>query len=108
MWKLNGDLIDVWAQILSQVDGAVIRLAPLPTPFHKSYLPTLHDLIARKCEKWAISVNRFEIIHDCGAGLIRKQMAIADVYLDSFPYTGSISVVEALAECVPIVSLTGG
>jgi hypothetical protein len=107
MWKLNGDLIDVWTQILSQVERAVIRLAPLTTSYHKSYLPVLSDLIARKCKKWAISVNRFEIIPDCGAGLIQKQMAIADVYLDSFPYTGSVSLTEALVQSVPIVSLTG-
>lgn len=107
MWKLNGDLIDAWAQILSQVDRAVIRLAPLTTPYHKSYLPVLRDLIARKCEKWTISVNRFEIIHDSGSDLIQKQMTMADVFLDGYPYTGAISLLEALKQSVPVVSLTG-
>jgi hypothetical protein len=107
MWKLNGDTIDAWAQILKQVDGAVIRLAPCTTPFHKSYLPVLQDLIACKCRKWGVAVKRFEIIRDFGSERIKKHLAMADIFLDSFPYTGSISIIEALGESLPIVSLTG-
>jgi Glycosyl transferase family 41 len=107
MWKLNGDLLDVWVEIISQVDKAVIRLAPLKSSFHKSYLPVLQDLIVKKCRKGGVSAKRFEIIQDAGPNLIQKQLAIADVYLDSFPYTAATSLLEALAEALPIVSLAG-
>jgi predicted O-linked N-acetylglucosamine transferase (SPINDLY family) len=107
MWKLNGDLLDVWVEIISRVDKAIIRLAPLKSSFHRSYLPVLQDLIVKKCRKWGVSAKRFEIIQGAGPNLIQKQLAIADVYLDSFPYTASTSLLEALVEALPIVSLAG-
>lgn len=107
MWKLNGDLIDAWAQILSKVDRAIIRLAPLKSSYQNSYLPVLRDLITKKSKKWAISASRFEIVPDTGADQIQKRLMNSDVYLDSFPYTGSTSLLEALVAYLPVVSLTG-
>ncbi len=67
----------------------------------------MRNLIAKKCRLWKIDSQRIEILEDNGADQIKKQLLLADVFLDSFPYTSSISISEALAAKLPSVSLAG-
>jgi hypothetical protein len=103
--KMNDALLRAWADILHQVPNSQILLCPYSNDFHRSYAPILVQLIQRISAEKNIDPRRF-IIHDiAGPPAIAKMLASGQVYLDSFPYTGSFSTAEALNIGLPSVCL---
>lgn len=105
IFKMNDELLRTWAEILQQVPNSQIILCPYGNELQRSYAPILMQLIHTACIEKGINPNRF-VIHDiAGAPALSKMLATGQIYLDSFPYTGSFSTAEALNIGLPSVCL---
>ncbi len=107
--KLTPDLLAVWARILLQRPDAVLTLYPFNQNWSTSYdyrlaSAYLTDQFARR----GVTRDRIALLSTFPSrepilGLLNE----ADVYLDSFPFSGAVSVVDPLLCDLPIVALTG-
>jgi hypothetical protein len=105
--KLNPIVLHAWAQILQRVEYSKILLMPFPNESLQSYRRDLELSIAKVCAELKINPNRFEIITVAGREQVCEQLAACDIYLDTFPYNGSISIYDLLVIAKPMVTLKG-
>ena len=97
--KVNDTVIELWAQVLKSVRGSRLLLrAPLGQRRAR-----VHQLF----EKWGVPNSRVTFAnHTSRAERLRLYRQI-DIGLDSFPYGGHESSLDAFWMGVPVVSLVG-
>jgi hypothetical protein len=107
--KLTPDLLAVWARILKARPDAVLALYPFNLNWSTSYDYRLtaeylswqfarHGVGGKQVSLFPTFPGREPIL-----GLLQE----VDVYLDSFPFSGAVSVVDPLLCDLPIVALAG-
>ena len=98
--KYNPRLLQLWSAILD-------RLGPRTRLFLLTCVPQTH--LPRFAERMRpyLKLDRVELIPQVPRQSCVDLLQEADVYLDSFPYAGGNSVVEALACGCPVVTLEG-
>ena len=109
-YKLIPELLIVWAEILASVPNSRLVLdAVQPELGSRSYPVTLflrrvqHELI-----RLGVPINRLRPIARVPSRAdLHAVMALADIYLDSFPYSGACSLVDPLVVGLPIVGRAG-
>ncbi|WP_181708506.1 glycosyltransferase [Chthonobacter rhizosphaerae] len=109
MWgKINDRLIAAWTAILAGVPGSVLVLYPFARNWKRSHAPArIRDRFADALRRQGLSPDRIVVEESLDAEGVRVCLAAADLYLDSFPYAGATTVVEALAARRPVVALAG-
>jgi predicted O-linked N-acetylglucosamine transferase (SPINDLY family) len=109
MCKFNEELCRSWARILSAVPRSVLALYP----FNPNWLPNYPvAMFTREMlaifEQHGITKERLFILEPrSDFAEIRGILNLADVYLDSYPYSGATSIADALQACLPSVTLEG-
>ena len=106
-FKIGPDLIDAWARIMEKVEGSHLLLYPFNPnwtthyPFKDGFLRFVQSRFAEH----NVSVDRLHVIEaQSSRGPIRAILRLADLYLDSFPYSGAVSITDPLAmACPPVV-----
>lgn len=106
-FKIGPDLVDAWARILSQDESAHFVLYPFNPnwtthyPFKEGFLRFVQTGFADR----GVSVERLHVIEpQADRGPLLGVLKLADVYLDSFPYSGAVSLIDPLSVgCPPIV-----
>lgn len=102
-YKLNPEVVGVWAEILHAVPGSILMLKypTLENPVIRESIVSLfseHDIQAERLiiipERDDIQ-KHFERYHDI------------DIALDPFPYSGTTTTCDALWMGVPVISLAG-
>jgi len=108
-FKIIPELLDCWLEILQKTESSRILLFPF-NPNWTSKYPVANFLleISRRANMVGISSDRFVIVpplpdRSAVLGLIQ----LADVYLDSFPYSGMTSLLDPLELGVPIIAIQG-
>ena len=100
--KINDDVLAAWSRILAGVPGSVLRL--------KARAFDVADERAcflRRCAKHGIAAERLELL---GYGTHAQALAAyaeADIALDTFPFSGCATSLDALWMGVPVVTLSG-
>jgi len=96
--KLSPRCLDLWARVLARVPGARLLLSP----------PREDDRIAlvRRLTGLGIDAKRLALVPYEPAHL-PDRYALADLALDTLPYTGGDTTAAALAAGVPVVTLAG-
>jgi len=98
--KVSDRCLKLWAQILSKLPNAQLRIASVPPGRGASQ-------ILERLERFGISSDRVETV---GRVPMKKYLAAfneIDVALDSMPYNGATTVLDTLWMGVPIVALVG-
>jgi predicted O-linked N-acetylglucosamine transferase (SPINDLY family) len=102
-YKLNHELFTLWARVLNSTPGSVlaIKTFELSDPRMKA------DLSSRLSSA-GIASNRFRLL-DPAPSFADHLLAYrsVDVALDTFPYAGTTTTLEALWMGVPVVTLAG-
>lgn len=106
-FKIGPDLIDAWARIIGQDELAHLVLYPFNPnwtthyPFKEGFLRFVQAGFA-EC---GVSVERLHVLEpQADRGPILGVLKLADVYLDSFPYSGAVSLIDPLSVgCPPVV-----
>ncbi len=100
--KIGPELREAWAKILEAVRNSVLVLYPLQEG-GEDYdgmvlLKEMRSLLAQ----FGVDKNRLVVIKRLKSNAdVRECLKLADVYLDSFPWSGAASLVEPLLEGVP-------
>ena len=99
--KLNDQVLDVWVKILKKVKNSRIIL--------KSSLYVCEDVIKKKFEKEGL-INSVEILKKTKRNDFSSHINIydkIDLCLDTFPYNGVTTTIEALWKNVPVLTKAG-
>ncbi len=106
-FKIGPDLIDAWARIMEKADNAHLLLYPFNPnwtthyPFKDGFL----RFVQARFAEYNVSVERLHVIEaQQSRAPIRSILKLADLYLDSFPYSGAVSITDPLSMgCPPVV-----
>lgn len=107
--KITPELLAVWSDILKQVPGARIALYPFNRNWSTSYeyaqcaTYLYQQFAANGIPKSRIALFSTFETREAILGLLSE----ADVYLDSFPFSGAVSIVDPLLCDCPVVALEG-
>ena len=105
--KLHADLIATWAVIMKQLPQAKLLLYPFPPHFG----PAGAELEQRLRSQFAgagVDPDRLLLSAPLpGRDAVIAMIRHADLGLDSFPYTGVTTIVDAVEAGLPTVSLAG-
>jgi protein O-GlcNAc transferase len=104
LYKLNPDVLALWARLLDQVPGS--RLLLIKEVFRD---PETRDDFAARLAAVGIPADRLELrsAPNQAAFLEGSAFADMDIALDPFPYNGVTTTCEALWMGVPVVALRG-
>ncbi len=100
--KVNADLIAVWAKILAAVPDSRIRLA-----FRGFDEPQVRDFVVRTFQAHGIAAERLDIRGAVPHAELLGLYNDCDFALDSFPYAGGLTTLEALWMGIPVVAAPG-
>ncbi len=99
-YKLNPELLDVWARILIQVESSVLWLVGSGAEAEKN--------LRREAAHRGLDPQRLVFapkVPDISAHLSRYRLA--DLFLDSFPYNAGTTASDALWMGLPVLTLSG-
>jgi predicted O-linked N-acetylglucosamine transferase (SPINDLY family) len=106
-FKIGPDLVGAWARILENVPSAHILMYPF-NPNWTTHYPHkdgfLRFVQGRFAER-GVDVERIHVLEaQPSRAPILGVLKLADLYLDSFPYSGAVSLVDPLSMgCPPVV-----
>lgn len=107
--KITPELLAVWSAILNRVPGARLALYPFNRNWSTSYEYSLcatylyQQFAANGIPKSRVTLfSTFET-----RAAILGLLSEADIYLDSFPFSGAVSIVDPLLCDCPVVALEG-
>jgi predicted O-linked N-acetylglucosamine transferase (SPINDLY family) len=100
--KAGAAAIDLWARVLKALPNARILLA-----YKKLDDPVVRARIERRFSEAGIDPARLVIEGGLPHVELLRRYGEADIALDSFPYSGGLTTIEALWMGVPVVTLPG-
>lgn len=108
-YKLTPELIDIWAEILSQAPNSRLFIMPFNPNWGTAFPVELFlRRMHRQLVRLGVAPHRIQPIAQVPTRAdLHAIMAQADVYLDSFPYAGACSLVDPLQVGLPIVARAG-
>ncbi len=110
-FKLMPELLHTWAKILARVTDSVIMLFPYGPNWSNGYPKAaferqLYQIFAQ----YGVSPDRILVLDPQPTPNredIKEFFKIADVYLDSYPFAGTTSLIEPLQVSLPVVARQG-
>ncbi|MCC6467387.1 MAG: hypothetical protein IT563_03615 [Alphaproteobacteria bacterium] len=108
MPKLQPALTRTWMRILARIPDAVLALYPFNPNWWPSYPHyALRQRLAAEAAEAGVDPARVRLLASMSMGELIQLAGEADVFLDSFPYSGNASLMEPLAAGCPVVALEG-
>jgi protein O-GlcNAc transferase len=101
--KIGPDCAAAWARVLAAVPGATLLLRYRGLEDAGARRPALEMLAAAGIDPARVTVDG-----DAGYAEVLAAYGRADIALDTFPYSGTMTTLEALWMGVPVVALRGG
>lgn len=104
-YKLNPELIQLWARILWRVPEAVLLLVPFNPNWSASYQDDLLiNLLRSRMIAHGVNPGRIRLLGVLPQRAdVQRVVGMADVYLDSQPFGGACSMIDPLQCGVPVV-----
>lgn len=108
-FKIIPELMSSWIEILKQTADSKILLFPFNPNWTSNY-PVANFLleITRQANAAGVESDRFVIVPPLpDRSAVLELIRLADIYLDSFPYSGMTSLLDPLEVCMPIIAIEG-
>lgn len=108
--KIIPELQEAWAEILARRPGTRLMLFPYGTHWASSYPKEVFvSSLRRTLGAHGVAGGRVVLVEQPNLNRddIREFMKLADLYLDSFPFSGSTSIIEPLEASLPVVTVPG-
>ena len=104
-FKILPELQETWAKILQAVPNSRLLLLPFnPNWANEFPVKQFERTLAEACARHGVGRDRFLLAGSLPARADVKALErLADVYLDTFPFSGSISVIDPLELGLPTV-----
>lgn len=109
-YKIVPELDHVWAEILARVPGSYLALYPFNPNWSSSYpAGAFLDRLTAALTRAGVDPSRLLVFPVApGRADILERLRLADVYLDSFPFSGATSLLDPLEVGLPALALDGG
>jgi predicted O-linked N-acetylglucosamine transferase (SPINDLY family) len=110
MNKIGPELRKAWARILAGTPGSVLVTYPYGSTWDLTYPRAVFES-AMRAALAAESVDEARVIFLDplkSRAKVKAVLAHADIYLDSFPYGGANTIVDALEQGIPSIAMRGG
>ena len=98
--KINEGIIDIWSKILQKTNDSILWLA-IPKEGIQ------HDNILKAFDKKNIKSSRIFFSEKIEYQKYLERFQLADLFLDTYPYCGHTTSIEALSSGLPILTLQG-
>jgi protein O-GlcNAc transferase len=98
-WKITQTMFDAWMRILGAVPGSVLWLLAANNGFREN--------LRREAQARGIDAQRLIFADRATPQDHLARLGLADVMLDTLPYTGHMTAADALWMGVPIITLPG-
>lgn len=107
--KCIPELLHTWARVMTHVKDSVLFLMPYGPNWSNQYPKAeFSALLASIFADYGISEDRIRILEQpVSREDLQEILRVADVYLDSFPFCGSTSLMEPLKLSIPVVTRRG-
>lgn len=108
--KINPEVRQTWAKILAAVPNSILALYPFGPNWgrHPQLEMPFYQQMQAVLAEYGVAPNRLVLIKTLPTTAdIRKCLEIADIYLDSYPYSGAASALDPLKVNLPIVTMEG-
>lgn len=108
-YKIEPEILEIWAEILARTPRSSLGLMPFNPNWGGNYpLALFMRRLNRALVRFGIAPSRVRLIRQVPTRAdLLAIMGLADVYLDSFPYSGACSLVDPLIIGLPIVARAG-
>jgi predicted O-linked N-acetylglucosamine transferase (SPINDLY family) len=106
-WKINGDVVRLWSQILLDVPNSTLRLSVYPPHYSKASIDIERNIIEIVR---AVGVNPSRIVFLPTSSSPKDwlaELSNSSIYLDSFPYSSLTSIHDAIEAGIPPVVCRG-
>jgi predicted O-linked N-acetylglucosamine transferase (SPINDLY family) len=106
-FKIGPELLSTWARILEAVPNAHIIMYPF-NPNWTTHYPHKDGFLRFVQERFAdrgVNIDRLHVLESqASRAPLLGVLKLADLYLDSFPYSGAVSLLDPLSVgCPPVV-----
>jgi predicted O-linked N-acetylglucosamine transferase (SPINDLY family) len=98
-YKIGPDAFDAWCTVMHQLPGAVLWL--------KETNPQLRDNVLREAANRGVAPQRIVWARNVRYADHFSRLALADVFVDTWPYNAHTTAADALWAGVPVVTLYG-
>jgi predicted O-linked N-acetylglucosamine transferase (SPINDLY family) len=108
-YKIQPEVLETWAEILARLPRSSLVLMPFNPNWGGDYAVELfRRRMNRVLARFGVGANRVRLIDQVPTRAdLLSVMALTDIYLDSFPYSGACSLVDPLTVGLPIVGRAG-
>ncbi|MEH2204207.1 MAG: glycosyltransferase [Nostoc sp.] len=110
-FKIIPELIGTWAKIISGVPNSVLVLLPFGPNWSNSYpKKAFVNHLNKVFSKYGIPADQLMVLDPQPVPKreeVKEYFKIADVYLDSFPFAGTTSLIEPLQVNLPVIARRG-
>jgi predicted O-linked N-acetylglucosamine transferase (SPINDLY family)/glycosyltransferase involved in cell wall biosynthesis/SAM-dependent methyltransferase len=108
-FKISVELMDAWAQILQQVPNSRLLLMPFNPNWANKFPQAQFERALTDClQRYGVDKNRVILsVPFTSRAQVMDLEKMADLYLDTFPFSGSISTVDPLELGIPVVASDG-
>ena len=110
-FKIVPELIHTWAKIIVEVPNSVLVLLPFGPNWSNAYpKQAFEEHLQNIFGQYGISAKRLLVLDPQPVPNredVKEYYKIADIYLDSYPFSGTTSLVEPLQVNLPVISRQG-
>lgn len=106
-FKIRVELLDAWTNLLAQTPDTTLVLLPFGPAWSNNYPEEkFESLLRQSCAKNGIARERVVISPPLPSRSdVRRLIALCDIYLDSFPYSGATSLLDPFTLHMPVVAM---
>ena len=108
-FKIVPELRRTWARLLAAAPNTALLLYPFGPEWTDSYpAGSFIRCFQDELRAAGVDISRLILLKPMASTSdVGKVMALTDIYLDSFPYTGATSLLDPLEAGVPLVTMAG-
>ena len=107
MDKISREALTAWVRILANAPEAILVLYPFAPNWKRDYdLALFEHRLSGVCAAHGVPRRQIRLLPSV-PGQVPDILAAGDLYLDSFPYSGATTVIEALTAGLPVVARKG-
>ncbi|MEY3198764.1 MAG: hypothetical protein RJA13_722 [Bacteroidota bacterium] len=108
-YKIIPELRETWAKVLAAAPNTVLVLYPFGPAWSSSYpKEPFIKMLYMALEKQGAAKEQLIILEQLPTrGDVKELLKLADIYLDSYPYSGATSLLDPLSIGLPMVLMSG-
>jgi Predicted O-linked N-acetylglucosamine transferase, SPINDLY family len=111
LFKITPELSNTWAKIIASVPNSVLVLYPFGPNWSRSYPKEVFKTNLNKTfSQQGVELDRLLILDPDpvpNRDDIKEYLKLADIYLDSYPFSGTTSVIDPLEVGLPVIARQG-